>query len=72
MTTEYAQHLGSRIREARTKANFTLRQFAKRAEISPSYLSSIELGENEPTVSKMQRIAKELKIPLSKLLPDQE
>jgi len=71
MTTEYAMSLGSRIREKRIAAGLSLREFAKRTDISPSYLSDIELGGNEPTASKIQRIAKELRIPVDKLLPKQ-
>ena len=71
MTTEYAATLGSRVREKRMAAGISLRELARRTDISPSYLSSVELGENEPTASKIQRIAKELHIAIDKLLPKQ-
>lgn len=69
--TEYAETLGSRIREKRTAAGLSLREFARRTDISPSYLSDIELGGSEPTASKIQRIAKELRVKIETLLPKQ-
>lgn len=71
MTTDYALSLGGRIREKRLAVGISLRELARRADVSASYLSDIELGENEPTASKIQRIAKALHTPVDKLLPKQ-
>lgn len=69
MATEYSETLGCRIRELRIKQNLGLRELASKAEVSPSYLSEIESGESEPTVSKMQRIAKALGVSMTRILP---
>lgn len=69
MSTKYSAELGRKIREAREAADIGLRELARLADVSPSYLCELEAGENEPTVSKIQRIAQALKIKLDKLLP---
>lgn len=69
MATDYSETLGTRIRGARERANISLRELARRAEVSASYMSDVELGKCEPTSSKIQRIAAALGVSLVRLLP---
>jgi transcriptional regulator with XRE-family HTH domain len=69
MSTDYSETLGHTIRETRETRGISLRDLARRADISPSYLSDVELGKCEPTASKIQRIAVALGVQLSRLLP---
>jgi transcriptional regulator with XRE-family HTH domain len=49
--------VGKRLRAARTKRSLSLRSAAERAGISASYLSLVERGLAEPSVSLLQRVA---------------
>lgn len=49
--------VGKRLRAARTKRSLSLRHAAQRAGISASYLSLVERGLAEPSVSLLQRVA---------------
>ena len=49
--------VGKRLRTARTKRALSLRRAAERAGISASYLSLVERGLAEPSVSLLQRVA---------------
>ncbi len=67
---EYAAKLGAKVREARTSRKLRQDELASLAEISPSYLSEIERGIYVPTADKIQRLAKALRLGLSRLLPE--
>ena len=49
--------VGKRLRAARTRRSLSLRSAAERAGISASYLSLVERGLAEPSVSLLQRVA---------------
>ncbi|HUZ70322.1 MAG TPA: MerR family transcriptional regulator [Candidatus Saccharimonadales bacterium] len=49
--------VGKRLRAARTRRGLSLRDAAERAGISASYLSLVERGLAEPSVSLLQRVA---------------
>lgn len=53
--------MGERIRQLRLEEKISLRELARRAEISPSFLSEIENGSHYPTAPVLERIAVELK-----------
>jgi len=53
--------MGARIRQLRLGAGISLRELARRAKISPSFLSEIESGSHYPTAPVLERIAVELK-----------
>lgn len=52
--------LGTRIRELRLARDISLRQLAARVEISPPFLSDIELGRRHPSRKVLTRIAAEV------------
>jgi transcriptional regulator with XRE-family HTH domain len=54
--------LGDYIREQREGARISLRQLARKAEVSNPYLSQIERGLRRPSAEILQRIAKALRI----------
>src|SRR4051794_38053161 len=53
--------LGQRIRELRDAADLSLRECAGRLEISPAFLSDIELGRRHPSDKVLASIAKLLR-----------
>jgi len=56
-----------RLREAREQAGLSLRQLARRLDISPSALSQIETGKSRPSVRTLYAVVSELGISLDEL-----
>ena len=59
--------LGQFIREERDKRDISLREFAKRLDITPPFLSDIELGRRFPSDETLKAIAKEFGMDVEKL-----
>lgn len=59
--------LGEFIREKREAAGLSLRELARRVEITAPFLSDIELGRRAPAEKNLALIAKELGIPLGEI-----
>ena len=53
------EELGERIRDERRKRNLTLEQLSQKTELSKSFLSQVERGVAQPSVSSLKRIARE-------------
>jgi transcriptional regulator with XRE-family HTH domain len=60
--------LGSLIRARRSASGLSLRDLAERAKVSNAYLSQIERGLHEPSLSVLGAIAAALDVPLAALL----
>ena len=60
--------LGEHIRKMRKEKNLTLKDFARITELSPGYISQIERGLAEPSLTSLHRIAEALGIPAMLLL----
>lgn len=59
--------LGERIRKLRKDKGISLRELARRAEISPSFLSEVETGRSFPSPESLERIAAKLEVSLVSL-----
>jgi transcriptional regulator with XRE-family HTH domain len=59
--------LGSRLRDARTRAGLSLRALASRLDVSASALSQIETGRSHPSVATLYSLAAELGVGLDTL-----
>jgi transcriptional regulator with XRE-family HTH domain len=66
---QYAGNLGKKIRNTRESKEIGLRELAKSAGLSASYLSEIETGISVPGIDKLQKLAKALKVSISSLIP---
>ncbi|MBO8157930.1 MAG: helix-turn-helix domain-containing protein [Bacillaceae bacterium] len=65
--------IGEKIKELREQKNMSLTELAKRAGIAKSYLSSIERGiQKNPSIQKLEKIAKVLDIDLHQLIQNHE
>jgi transcriptional regulator with XRE-family HTH domain len=64
MAMDARKLLGRRIKELRQRRGFTQEQLAEIININPKYLSSIERGEENPTLELFLRLAKGLKVEL--------
>lgn len=66
--TNQLDQLGRFIREQRERAQLSMRELAKRANISNPYLSQIERGLHEPSVRVLTSIAGALELSAEALL----
>jgi transcriptional regulator with XRE-family HTH domain len=60
--------VGKILRKLRLKAGLTQEQLALEADIRRTYVSLIELGQNQPTVNTIFKLARALKISPSKFI----
>jgi transcriptional regulator with XRE-family HTH domain len=60
--------LGATIRAERVTAGLSLRDLAERTKVSNAYLSQIERGLHEPSISVLSAIARALDVSLEALL----
>jgi transcriptional regulator with XRE-family HTH domain len=59
---------GERLKTARRLKNWSLRELARSADISPTNVSAYEKNEKIPKMSTLQKLAAALDIPTSELL----
>jgi transcriptional regulator with XRE-family HTH domain len=57
---EYMKTLGERIRELREQKDISLRELAKKLDLSAAFLSDVELGRRFPSDDVLAKIAKQL------------
>ncbi len=60
--------IGSTIRRFRLASGLSQSELARRVEVSPSFLSRVEHGQREPTLSVLRRFAEHLNVPFGVLL----
>jgi DNA-binding XRE family transcriptional regulator/quercetin dioxygenase-like cupin family protein len=60
-------NLGTRLKELRVKAGMTLRQLARDAKVSPSFVSQIENGKSQPSVATLYVFARLLDVSIDEL-----
>ena len=66
---ELLQDVGSRVRGIRNATGWTLREVADRSGVSPRFLSDLEAGRGNISVSRLADVARALETSLGKLLP---
>src|SRR4051812_50032066 len=64
----WLEALGALIRAQRLTAGLSLRDLAERAKVSNAYLSQVERGLHEPSISVLGAIARALDVSLEALL----
>jgi transcriptional regulator with XRE-family HTH domain/mannose-6-phosphate isomerase-like protein (cupin superfamily) len=62
--------LGGRLREARRATGVSVRELARRVQVSPSFISQIELGRAAPSIGTLYAVASELGLSLDALMND--
>jgi transcriptional regulator with XRE-family HTH domain len=60
--------LGGLLRAQRVAADLSLRELAERTKVSNAYLSQLERGLHEPSLSVLRAISSALGVPLAPLL----
>lgn len=61
-----------RLREIRERRGLTVRRLAELCDLSPSFISQIERGRTEPTLTRFWRICDVLDVPMSLFFIDGE
>jgi transcriptional regulator with XRE-family HTH domain len=69
---ELAEVFGAVLREYRIRAELTQEQFAFEADIRRNYVSMLELGQHQPTLTMLFSLAAALKCPPSQLIAEVE
>jgi transcriptional regulator with XRE-family HTH domain len=64
--------VGQQLRRARLAAGVSVREMARRVDVSPSFISQVELGRTMPSVGTLYAIASELGVSLDGLMPPAE
>lgn len=64
---DQSSDVGARLRESREAAGLSLRELARRLELSASALSQIETGKSRPSVKTLYAIVSELGLSLDEL-----
>ncbi len=64
--------MGQRLRSARERQGLSLREVARRLDISASALSQIETGKSRPSVKTLYAIVSELGLSMDQLFADAE
>jgi transcriptional regulator with XRE-family HTH domain len=62
--------IGERVRTRRQEMGLSLRDLAEKTELSATFLSGLERGLVNPTLSSMRRLANALEVPIHRLLMD--
>jgi transcriptional regulator with XRE-family HTH domain len=71
LTADFQDGVGQRLRSERERHGLSLRELARRLEISPSALSQIETGRSRPSVGTLYAIVSELEMSLDALFGSQ-
>lgn len=62
--------LGSQLKAIRLKTGMSLRELARQIDVSPSFISQIENGKSQPSVSTLYALAKLLNVSVDELFED--
>ena len=62
------QRFGKQLQRLRTHRGLTQEQLAVKAGLVRVYVTKLELGEHDPTLSTLVRLAKALRVPVTELL----
>lgn len=60
--------LGPKLRAIRLRRGLGLRELARRLDVSPSSISKIETGKNQPSVRTLYAFASELRVTIDEVL----
>ncbi|MDD3123537.1 MAG: helix-turn-helix transcriptional regulator [Candidatus Izemoplasmatales bacterium] len=67
MINEDSKKLGKNVRKIRTQNNITQEEIANILGVDRSFVSNIENGKNNPTLSTITNLAKALKVSVEEL-----
>ncbi len=65
-------NLGERLKDLRVGAGLSLRELARQAKVSPSFVSQIENGKSKPSVATLYSFSQLLGVSIDELFNDKE
>jgi transcriptional regulator with XRE-family HTH domain len=60
--------IGMKLKRLRRVKKLSKYALAKQARISAAYVAKLEAGRSDPTVGMLQKLAKALRVPVTRLL----
>jgi transcriptional regulator with XRE-family HTH domain len=66
--TKEAEMFGERVRELRDKAGMTQEKLAQAADLTTSFVSTVERGQKMPSLNTILKLARALRIDAGELL----
>lgn len=63
-----AKRLGENIKRIRTESGMTQADLCRKLDVDRAYMSNIESGKKNPTLSTIERIAKALNVSIEELM----
>jgi transcriptional regulator with XRE-family HTH domain len=66
--TKEAEMFGERVRELREKAGMTQEKLAQAADLTTSFVSTVERGQKMPSLNTILKLARGLRIDAGELL----
>ncbi len=70
MQMDICKRLGARIKRLREDKNWSQEELADRTDLHRTYVSAVERGVRNPTITVIKRIADGLETSLSELMQD--
>lgn len=70
--TKLAQEIARRVRGEREASGISQEELGRRAKIHRTYIGAVERAEKRVTVATLYRIARALRCPITKFLPEVE
>ncbi len=65
---DYSKRLGENLKKIRTRKDVTQIEIAKKLAVNRSFVSNIENGKTNPTLSTITNLANALDVPVNELL----
>jgi transcriptional regulator with XRE-family HTH domain len=65
-----AEMFGERVRELREKRGMTQEKLAQAADLTTSFVSTVERGQKAPSLNTILKLARALKVDAGELLSD--
>ncbi len=65
---DYSKRLGENLKKIRTRKGVTQIEIAKKLAVNRSFVSNIENGKTNPTLSTITNLANALDVPVNELL----
>lgn len=72
MNSQNIINLGAKVKHLRTRLNFSIRQLAEKSEVSSGYISQIENGKTNPSVTTLYAIATALNVSIQSFFDDDD